>query len=46
VIAVENTNNPTELTNSAVSKRAGFFTGIYSNFWSETKITVKSYSSK
>jgi hypothetical protein len=42
----ENTSRLTELSDSTIIKRADFFTGIYGSFWSKTKITVKSYSSK
>ena len=46
VTPAENTSKLTELSDSTIIKRADFFTGIYRCFWNETKITVKSYSSK
>ena len=46
LISDDNTNKPTELTDSAIRRRADFFKGIYSYFWIKTKITVKSYSTK
>jgi hypothetical protein len=46
VMADEYTSNPIELTDNRIISRADFFIDIYSSFLGETKITVKSYSTK